>query len=144
MTRIAQNGAQMMAMVHVIGDMIGFEETRIQQTITFIARTSVERQQSLVADHPTVTEFWDTVDYLNALNESLQVNHSVKPDLLAVNLPHVEACVRLAGIQIPLRSELNRLLPKTCRHEYLGKKNVRSKLTGSVVKCHIFINKDRG
>ena len=121
--------------------MIGFEKTQIEQTINFIETISVERQKSLAAEHPVLTEFWDSFDYLNALGGNVQVNHSAKSELLAVNLPQLEACARQVGIQMPPRTEINRLISQSCRYEYIGKKNVRSKINGAIVKCHVFLNK---
>lgn len=139
MSRIAQNGAQMMAMLQAVAKQIGLDEATTARTLDFVEQISVERQQSMVTDHPMVSEFWDSVEYLESIN-GVSVNHHADPGLLAINLPHVEACARASGIQLPPRTELNRLLDKSVRYEFLGRRTVRSKLMEKNVKCLVFKN----
>ena len=47
---------------------------------------ALERQAAISADHPLVAEFWDVYEYLESLGEGPQVNHSIDPKLIAINL----------------------------------------------------------
>lgn len=139
MTRIAHNGAQIMAMFAAIAKQMNLPATMTEQTLDFIESVCVDRQESLQADHPMVAEFFDSIEYLESLGESLHVNHSVDGKLLAINLPHCEAMAKQAGLVLPPRTELNRLLPNAKRHKFLGKRSVRSKcIKDKVTKCLVF------
>lgn len=139
MTRIAHNGAQIMAMFDVLSKQMKLPQEIVEQTLNFIEEICINRQQSLEADHPMVAEFFDSVDYLESLGNGVHVNHSIDEGLLAINLPHMEAMSKNAGITMPPRTELNRLLTHAKRYKYLGKRSVRSKqLDGKVIKCLIF------
>ena len=107
----------------------------------YIENICIDRQKSLAIDHPMIIEFWDSVEYLNAMNTNFNVDHSSDEGLIAINLPHAESSARLAGIQFPPRTELNRLLAKSRRYEFLGRRSVRSKLLGKVIKCLVFRKK---
>lgn len=141
MSRIAQNGAQIMAFMHAISHQIKIDENILNITNNYIENICIDRQKSLAIDHPMIIEFWDSVEYLNAMNTNFNVDHSSDEGLIAINLPHAESSARLAGIQFPPRTELNRLLAKSRRYEFLGRRSVRSKLLGKVIKCLVFRKK---
>lgn len=142
MTRIVHNGAQIMAMMQAIAKVIGIDAISVATTLDYIEQISVIRQQSMSADHPIVTEFWDSFEYLLALKDSDSqcYNHSTNPDLLALNLPQIESAARIHGISLPLRNDLNRLLPKSKRYEFIARKNVWSASLGKAIKCLVFKN----
>lgn len=136
-SRIIHNGAQIMAMFDAIANQIQIPAEITQKTINFIEQICVERQKGMQTEHPLIMEFFNNIAYLESINAP--INHSLNDDLLAINLVHMEAISKNAGITMPSRTELNRLLPKTKKHKYLGKKSIRSKqLDGKVIKCILF------
>lgn len=138
MTRIAHNGAQIMSMFDVIARQMQLDDFIIEQTLNYIEQISVQRQISMEADHPIVAEFWDSIDYLNSLNDSLNVNHASDDGLIAINLPHAESVAKQAGVILPPRSELNRLLPHGRNYQFIERKNIWSKIFKKAVKCLVF------
>ncbi len=96
MTRIVQNGTQMMTIIQVLAK------------------------------------------YLNSLGAELYTNHSLDNQLIAINLPHFEACAKQVGVSIASRMELNELLPKGKLYQFIDRKVVRSGILNKSVKCLIF------
>lgn len=47
---------------------------------------AAERQSAISADPAEVAEFWQVYDYLESLSDGPMVNHSKKPDVIAINL----------------------------------------------------------
>ncbi len=138
MSRIAQNGAQIMAMLQAIAPHLNLSDDWVARALDFIENVSVERQRSLSTDDPRLVGFWDSVDYLCALDEASQLNHAADPKLMAISLPHVESVAKSHGIELPTRIELIALLEKGKRYEYLARKVVRSVIFKKPVKCLVF------
>lgn len=133
--RIIHNGAQLLAMYQSIAELLNISSNMTKHIMPFIAGLCISQQTDLYADNSIVSEFWDNFEYLSSTQE---VNHSIDDNLIAINLPHLEAVARQVGIEIGLKNELNSLLPQTKKHEFLGRKNVRSKILNKVIKCLVF------
>ena len=138
-SRTAHNRKQIMSMLRAVVSQLNPSEIAALQTLGLFDQDGSGQQQTADTEPPMVAEFWGSVEYLESLN-GVSVNHSADPGLLAINLPHIEACARAAGIQLPPRTELNRLLDKSVRYEFLGRRAVRSKLMEKNVKCLVFKN----
>lgn len=138
MSRIAQNGAQMMTLLQVLAKHINLSDEWLTKTLAFIEQICVMRQQSLNAEDPRLVEFWDSVEYLCSLNDSFNLNHSADPQLMAISLPHFESCAKQVGVTVLPRIELNALLEKGRRYQFQGRKVVRSVIFKKSVKCLVF------
>ncbi|MBD9483877.1 toprim domain-containing protein [Pseudomonas sp. PDM14] len=85
--RISKNHAQMLALLDCIRLMVPLSDAQVSATQRQIVRMAIERQGSISADHAAVAEFWEVYDYLEGLDaDGPVVNHSKKPDLIAINL----------------------------------------------------------
>lgn len=143
MTRIVQNGTQMMTIIQVLAKYLNISDEWLHRTHNFIEEISILRQQSLNADDPRIIEFWETAEYLNSLGAELYTNHSLDNQLIAINLPHFEACAKQVGVSIASRMELNELLPKGKIYQFIDRKVVRSGILNKSVKCLIFRKGDK-
>jgi hypothetical protein len=92
--RISKNHAQLLALVDCLRLVVPLTDAQISATQRQIIRMAIERQASISADHPAVAEFWEVFEYLESISEDALVNHSKKPDLIAINLN--EFCERAA------------------------------------------------
>ncbi|MDO4777721.1 MAG: hypothetical protein Q4A06_09790 [Cardiobacteriaceae bacterium] len=77
------------------------------------------------------------MEYLDTREDSA-INHSHDAALMAINLPHAETCAKAAGLQLPPRTELQRLLPQSRRYAFLDRRTVHSRLLNKKVKCLVF------
>jgi hypothetical protein len=84
--RIIKNHSQMMALVDCLDLVCPLNEQQRATTQQALSRMALERQTAISADHALVAEFWEVFDYLETLGEGPQVNHSKKPDVIAINL----------------------------------------------------------
>lgn len=84
--RIIKNHSQMMALVDCLDLVCPLNAQQREMTQQTLAHMALERQMAISADHPSVAEFWEVFDYLESLGEGPQVNHSKKPDVIAINL----------------------------------------------------------
>jgi hypothetical protein len=108
--RIAKNHAQLRSLIDALGLVVSLGDERTAQMHAEVSRMAVERQQAINADHPTVREFWDLYEYLNGMDDNGALNHSRKPDLIAVNLNEFVEMAANKRQQIPPIGELKRLL----------------------------------
>lgn len=92
--RITKNHAQMLALLDCLRLVVPLTDTQISTTQRQIVRMAIERQASISADHPAVAEFWEVFEYLETIGTDPVVNHSKKPDVIAINLN--EFCERAA------------------------------------------------
>ncbi|WP_175534948.1 MULTISPECIES: toprim domain-containing protein [unclassified Pseudomonas] len=84
--RIIKNHSQIMALVDCLCLICPLDENQRVTTHQALTSMALERQAAISADHPLVAEFWDVYEYLESLGEGPQVNHSVDPKLIAINL----------------------------------------------------------
>lgn len=70
-----------------------------------------------------------------------EINHSIDPDLLAINVSHFKTVMAKHGIYPPVSRLLTRLFSANIGQGCLGAKTVRSKLQNKVVRCWIFERK---
>lgn len=105
-----------------------------------------ERQKVVNDDHSIVQEFWEAFDYLGT-NDQHRLNHSRDPQLIAVNLNHFIHVASECRQQIPLISELKKVLRTSRRRKFIDVRVVNSKIKakdnpmGSTsMSCWIFQN----
>ncbi|WP_193754022.1 toprim domain-containing protein [Pseudomonas mediterranea] len=151
--RIIKNHSQLMALVDCLCLVCPLDESHrenTQQALTSMAR---ERQAAISADHPLVAEFWDVYDYLESLGEGPQVNHSVDPKLIAINLnefaekasEHRQNLADLKTLRALLVDSRSRKLLKTNKPTYSAVRvaeaaNNPMNKKSTIVRCWIFKN----
>ncbi len=84
--RIIKNHSQLMALVDCLRLVCLLDEKQVATTHQALMSMALERQAAISADHPLVAEFWEVFEYLESLGEGPQVNHSIDPKLIAINL----------------------------------------------------------
>lgn len=96
--------------------------------------------KQLLHDEPTIAAyFWDIYEQTGA---DAEINHSVDPALVAINIK--QAIQHLTGQQVslPARAELMRCLLQSQRYKYLCQKNIHSRFqtgeTRHTLHCWLF------
>ncbi|RON97728.1 bifunctional DNA primase/helicase [Pseudomonas fluorescens] len=84
--RIIKNHSQLMALVDCLRLVCALDDNQVATTQQALMSMALERQAAISADHPLVAEFWEVFEYLESLGEGPQVNHSIDPKLIAINL----------------------------------------------------------
>ncbi len=126
-TRIAKNHGQMLALADALLHVASLTEDQHEALLEQIALMAEERQQSINADHPLVSEFWEAFEYLDEGNFPL--NHSRRPDeQIAVNLNHfIQAC-KERGQPTPAIGDLKKVLRTSKRYPFVDCRVVNSAL----------------
>ena len=116
----------------------------VDQALRMIDAMALDRQQSAGGDHPSVSDFWDKVQYLlgrepqDAHGAGKSLNLSRKPDsLIAINLVDFEARCRNAGIAPPAMDQLKKLLRNSKSRKWLATKKVNTP-DDRTVACWVF------
>ena len=154
--RIIKNHAQLLALVDCLRLIIPLTDRQHAGAQRELVAMALARQTAVNADPAEVAEFWEAFDYLQGLSEDPVVDHSKKPDVIAVNLN--EFCERAAEHKQKIADigTLRTLLPNSRSRKYLmhnkgvdsavrAAVNRRNQLTqrGTTVKCWIFQNPDQ-
>jgi energy-coupling factor transporter ATP-binding protein EcfA2 len=84
--RIIKNHSQLMALVDCLRLVCALDDNQVATTQQALICMALERQAAISADHPLVAEFWEVFEYLESIGEGPQVNHSIDPKLIAINL----------------------------------------------------------
>jgi hypothetical protein len=84
--RIIKNHSQLMALGDCLRLVCALDDNQVATTQQALMGMALERQAAISADHPLVAEFWEVYEYLESLGEGPQVNHSIDPKLIAINL----------------------------------------------------------
>jgi ssDNA-binding Zn-finger/Zn-ribbon topoisomerase 1 len=84
--RIIKNHSMMLALVDCLALVLPLSETMITGARQELIEMAHERQAAIVTDPPEVVEFWQVYEYLESLTGEPLVNHSKKPDVIAINL----------------------------------------------------------
>ncbi|PNU06606.1 hypothetical protein A8V01_02610 [Novosphingobium guangzhouense] len=116
----------------------------IAETLQLVDAMALDRQNSCGGDHPTVSDFWDKVQYLlerekpEDHGEGKSVNqHRERDSYIAVNLVDFEARCRNAGIAPPNMDQLKKLLRNSKSRKWIATKNVNNP-AGRVMSCWMF------
>ncbi|MGL4735177.1 MAG: hypothetical protein ACRCWB_08865, partial [Enterovibrio sp.] len=118
-------------------------------TCQLLRDMAAKRQQEINADHPTIQEFWDIVDFIDGDGEPV-LNHSRDDSLYAINLNHfAEVATERRQIHPPL-TDLKRLLKSARNRKFIDVRTVYSTINAQhnakyphsrrpiSVKCWIF------
>lgn len=126
---------------------------QVRRQLVTMAR---ERQQSINTDHPLVQDFWEAFDYLNGIplatlhgpRDTPRLNHSRDGELVAVNLNEFVELAAHHRQQVPVMSELKKVLRTSKTRRYLDVKSVNSAIkfktdsagneVGRSVYCWVF------
>ncbi|MBK5415067.1 toprim domain-containing protein [Pseudomonas sp. TH31] len=84
--RIIKNHSMMLALVDCLALVLRLDDTMITGARKELIEMAHERQAAIVSDPPEVVEFWQVYEYLESLSSEPLVNHSKKPDVIAINL----------------------------------------------------------
>lgn len=117
--RIIKNHAQMLALVDCLRLVVPLTEDMVRTTRLALADMALERQKSISADHPMVSEFWEVYEYLESLHEQNVVNHSRDPNLIAINLNEFAAKAAHHSQKIADLNTLRTLLRNSVRHKFV-------------------------
>lgn len=155
--RIIKNHAQLLALVDALRLVIPLGEEQHAAAVRELTAMAIARQSSVNADPVEVAEFWEVFDYLQGINDEPVVDHSKKPDVIAINLN--EFCERAAEHRQKLADigTLRNLLPNSRSRKFLEKNravdsavraafNLRNPMSSrcTTVKCWMFQNPDAG
>lgn len=117
--RIAKNHAQLRSLVDALAGIVPLGDERRALVHTEINRMGLERQQAINADHPTVREFWDLYEFLNGVDTKGALNHSRRDGLIAVNLNEFVEMAANKRQQVPVLTDLKRLLKTSKSPKFL-------------------------
>lgn len=154
--RIIKNHAQLLALVDCLRLIIPLTDRQHAGAQRELVAMALARQTAINADPAEVAEFWEVFDYLQGLSEDPVVDHSKKPDVIAINLNEfaeraAEHKQKLADV-----ATLRTLLPNSRSRKYLthnkgvdsavraafNRRNNQLTQRGTTVKCWIFQNPD--
>lgn len=146
--RFAHNHAQLAAMLDAMRVVISnISDRDVADAHALILAMLVERHQLTDADHAHVVQFWERYDHFlsqdaSTVNPAHPINHSRKPDQIAVNLVQYESRCTVAGLRQPCTMlELQKLLKGSKARRFVAVKPVNS-VTGKTVACWVFRNPD--
>ena len=154
--RIAKNHAQLLSIATALRSLVKITDEQFSQVRAQLVTMARERQQSINADHPLVTEFWEAFDYLDSMRPNTVsgfpdlrplLNHSRQSDVIAVNLNEFVEKASAHRQQIPVLSELKKVLRTSKSRRFVDVKPVNSAIktrneagheTPQTVYCWLF------
>ncbi|WP_435605878.1 toprim domain-containing protein [Pseudomonas knackmussii] len=148
--RLILNHAQMMALVDALRLVVPLTEQQHSSTQQTLMAMALERQSAVNADAPEVAEFWEVYEYLENTQDGPVLNHSKKPETIAINLNEFVKLAAEHRQKVADTSTLRDLLKESRRHKYRDYKAVDSAVRAaqavnnsmfskpSTVKCWIF------
>jgi len=155
--RIIKNHAQLLALVDALRLVVNLTDRQHAAAQRELTAMALARQNAVNSDPVEVAEFWEVFDYLQGLSDDSVVDHSKKPDLIAINLN--EFCERAAEHKQKLADigTLRNLLPNSRSRKFIEKNravdsavraafNARNNAMSArcpTVKCWIFQNPDQ-
>ncbi|WP_313539708.1 toprim domain-containing protein [Sphingomonas sp.] len=143
--RLVKNHAQIAAMLDAMAATLlkPLPSRVVGEAHDLIGQMLLERQRSVETDHPSVELFWERFDHIESLEDprtERPIDHSLNPELIAINLPQFETRCADLRLQLPcLITELKRLLKGSKARRFVDVKSVKSK-TGKTVTCWVFAN----
>lgn len=152
-TRIIKNHAQIAAFGHALQHLfptMGKKDkegkTRADRLELFLEERGIERERRLVEDHPLVEQFWQTYELLeNGMQHDASttlLNHSAKPDEIAINLAHMWKVASEHRFSLPSQSDIKGLLYSSTKYKLVQSNAVvKSGLWGKSIRCWVFSTK---
>ncbi len=153
--RIIKNHAQLLALLDALRGVVTMTDRQHAAAQRELIAMALARQSAVNSDPTEVAEFWEVFDYLQGLNDEPVVDHSKKPEVIAINLN--EFCERAAEHKQKLADigTLRNLLPNSRSRKFIEKNravdsavrdafNRRNPMSGRcpTVKCWMFQNPD--
>ncbi len=137
--RIAKTHGQLMALVDGFADLVAMPPAWRKETMAALFAAAVERQRAIMADHEIVAGFWEMYDYIGAD----QLNHSRDPNLIAVNLNHVQQVAAMNKQNLADLGDLKKHLKTSTSRPFKDIRAVCSAIDiregiGHTVKCWVF------
>lgn len=121
--RIQKNHAQLMVLVDALSFACPITASQQAEAKALLLELALQREQSLQKDHPIVEAFWEAFEYLDGTDDEgfgePKLNHSADEGLIAVNLNHFVALAAEKRQQIPLLTDLKRLLKSSREPKFL-------------------------
>ena len=149
--RIIKNHAQLLALLDAIQTVVPLSAEQLRSTQQELMAMAVDRQGAINADPEEVRTFWEVYDYLQSLSDDPVVNHSKKPEHIAINLnefaeraaEHRQKLADVATLRTLLKHsrsrpciDINRATDSAVRAVY----NMKNPLSArcATVKCWVF------
>ncbi|RLV60409.1 bifunctional DNA primase/helicase [Parashewanella curva] len=138
--RIVKNHAQLCALTEIMSSLFGISDEFVDQTIQVLKSMAKERQQVTSKEIPQLQLFWDIFEFLES-EQINSVNHARDPELIAINLNQFSEIASSRKQQMPILSELKRLLKLSKLHPFIGQKAVNSAVNDRLNKSFPNMNK---
>lgn len=138
--RIIKNHAQVLAMVDCFCDLVDLDESTKADMHNAVIQMAEQRQEQIGADHPIVARFWEMYDHIGPS----RLNHSSKPNVIAINIQQFMGYAAEARLQVPLDSELRNHLKSSKSRKFIKSNHpVSSSIRtldqgGRTVRCWLF------
>jgi hypothetical protein len=148
MPRLVETHSQMLALADALTLVIKLTQQQKDALHQQIIAMAGERQQVINADHTLVQDFWEAFDYLDG-QDIPQLNHSRDPQLIAVNLNHFVQVAAERKQQVPVLSDLKKVLRTSRRRKFIDVRVVNSLIRAressslrpnTSIKCWVFQN----
>ncbi|WEJ70359.1 toprim domain-containing protein [Pseudomonas sp. PSE14] len=148
--RLILNHAMLMALVDGLRLVVPLTDTQHACAQQALLTMALERQSAVNADAQEVAEFWEVYEYLENTQDGPVLNHSKKPETIAINLNEFVKLAAEHRQKVADATTLRELLKESRRHKYLDYKAVDSAVRAaqavnntmfakpSTVKCWIF------
>lgn len=149
--RIIKNHAQLLALLDAIQTVVPLNAEQVRSTQQELMAMAVDRQGAINADPEEVRTFWEVYDYLQSLSDDPVVNHSKKPEVIAINLnefaeraaEHRQKLADVATLRTLLKHsrsrpciDINRATDSAVRAVYNTKNPLSARC--ATVKCWVF------
>jgi len=150
--RIVQCHAQVLACAYATQGMFSsWTDDHTEQLAKHLEMRAVDRQQRCKKENATAAKFWQIYHYLNELvisntdsegvttEETVEtLNHSIDPNLIAINIEHFQQYCRKAGQEPIADTQLRRSLPNSTTHKFIEIRKVRSRIEKRSINCWMF------
>ncbi|MCW8199274.1 bifunctional DNA primase/helicase [Verminephrobacter aporrectodeae subsp. tuberculatae] len=155
--RIAKNHAQILTVAEAMRRLVPITQNQFHQVREQLVTMAQERQRAINADHPLVQEFWEAFDFLNGTplhtphgpKDVVRLDHSRDPRQIAVNLNEFVEMASQHRQQVPMLTDLKKVLRTSKTRRFVDVKGVNSAIrlkkddstgqeTGRTVHCWVF------
>jgi hypothetical protein len=154
--RLAKNHGQLLALLQALRRVVRISEEQYKAARAYILEMTRDRQRAISDDHPVVSLFWETYDFLDTLATNTasgaiytpRLNHSRDANQIAVNLNEYVELAANHRQQVPPMAELKKVLRNSKNRKFLDVKGVSSaiatrpgtdgKATPRTVHCWVF------
>jgi hypothetical protein len=147
MPRLVETHSQLLALTDALALVVPITNEHRNAMREHITEMAIERQRVLNDDHPLVQEFWEAFDYLNG-DGYHRLNHARDEQLIAVNLNHFIQVATDRRQQIPVISDLKKVLRTSRRRKFIDVRVMNSPIKekenpigSSSILCWVFQNK---